>query len=454
MRKTVFASMFWVFATLFPLFITAQEEDLSGTTGRYGSDSVTCITNISLYREFFKQWKASGYKNEIVHDAYKPWRWVFYNCPRSTENAYIDGIKMVSYYIESEKDSGRKNKFIDTLMLVYDQRITYFGKEGYVLGRKGIDLYKYRPEDYEKVYSTLKKSVELEGNKSEGPVVVYYFRSVISMVKGGKADTATLVDAYDVCMTIVDFNMKKYAGNQKELADWEIVKGNVELSFEPYATCKDLIPIYRKKFTVSPDDLDLLKKITTMLDKKNCQEDPLYFETSKKLYALEPSPESAYLIGKLLLKDGKYDEAIGYFKQAEGMEDTISLSKSYKYIAQSYRSMNNFPTARTYALKAAQLNPADGEVYVLIGDMYAESATSCGDNDLTKKVAFWAAVDKYYKALQVDPSIEEIARKRISDYSVYFPSKETVFFYNLREGEEYTVECWINEKTTVRSAKQ
>lgn len=455
MKKMVFSSMFLVMIMLLPVFLHAQEDEgTGGQTGRYGDDSVTCITNISLYREFFKQWKASGYKNEIIYDAYKPWHWVFMNCPKSTENAYIDGIKMVSFFIESDKDPAQKNKYIDTLMMVYDQRIKYFGKEGYILGRKGVDLYKYRPEDFEKVYYELKKSVEIEGNKTEGPVIVYYFRASIAMVKSSKMDTATLVDAYDVCMTIVDFNMKKNAENQKELADWEIVKGNIELSFEPYATCKDLIPIYRKKFTATPDDLELLKKITGMLDKKNCQEDALYFETTKKLYELEPSPEAAYLIGKLLLKDGQYDEAIKYFKQAEGMQDTISLSKAYKYISQSYKSINNYSTARTYAIKAAQLNPNDGEVYLLIGDMYAESATSCGDNELTKKVAFWAAVDKYNKARQVDPTLDEIARKRISDYSVYFPSSETVFFYNLREGDEYTVECWINEKTTVRAAKQ
>jgi len=86
--------------------------------------------------------------------------------------------------------------------------------------------------------------------------------------------------------------------------------------------------------------------------------------------------------------------------------------------------------------------------------MYAASASDCGDNDLTKKVAYWAAVDKYMRAKQVDPEVAEIAQSRISTFSQQFPNSETIFFYDLKEGDTYTVECWINEKTTtVRALK-
>jgi tetratricopeptide (TPR) repeat protein len=409
--------------------------------------------NISLYREFYKQWKASGYKNQTINDAIKPWRWVFLNCPKGTQNTYIDGVKILDYLINKETDAEKKDKLVDTLMMLYDQRIQYFGKEGYVLGRKGVDLYKYRPEDYESVFNALSRSIELEGNKSAAPVLVYFFRSAVSMVKNGKADTALIVDSYISSNEIIEYNMDKYAGNQSKLANWEIVKGNIELTFEPYATCEDLIPVYRKKFEETPDDIELLKKITEMLDKKKCQEDPLFFETSQKLYELEPTPESAYLLGKMLLKEGNFSEAVEYFKQTEEVENEDLKARAFKYMAEAYRAMKQFSTARSYALQTASLDPEDGEVYILIGDMYAESAKDCGDNDLTNKVAYWAAVDKYYMAKKVDPELSELANRRISSYSLYYPTLETIFFYDLKEGDEYTVECWINEKTTVRAAK-
>ncbi len=154
--------------------------------------------NISLYREFFKQWKASDYKNETINDVIEPWRWVFLNCPKGTQNTYIDGVKIVSYLIDNAKDPALKDKYIDTLMMVYDQRIKYFGKEGYVLGRKGVDLFTYRPQDTEQIYKDLKKSVELEGDNSAGPVLVWYMNAAVNMAKEGKADSVVIFETYDI----------------------------------------------------------------------------------------------------------------------------------------------------------------------------------------------------------------------------------------------------------------
>ena len=456
MKKTIFAIFFsLMFAGVPSSSLFAQDDELnSGTAGRYGSDSLTCIMNISLYREFFKQWKASDYTNETVHDVIAPWRWVFLNCPKGTQNAYIDGVKIVSYLIESAQDSALKNKYIDTLMMVYDQRIMYFGKEGYVLGRKGVDLYNYRPEDTEEIFNDLKKSVELEGDNTAGPVLIYYLKTAVSMAKEGKADSTIIFDTYDIATQIIDNNIKKNEANPEEKGNWITIQVNVELILEPFATCKDLVSIYSKKFTENPEDLELLKKITNILDEKKCHEDPLYFETTKKLYELEPSPASAYMIGKMLLNEGKYAEAIEYLKETEKLEDQNLVQKSYMYVAQAYRALNNYPASRTYALKSAALNPSDGEPYLLIGDLYAESAKDCGDNDLTSRVAFWAAVDKYAKAKQIDPNSAAEADKKIALYSVYFPSAQIIFFYTLKEGDTYRVECWINEDTRIRAAKQ
>ncbi|MBW6459532.1 MAG: hypothetical protein K0B08_03070 [Bacteroidales bacterium] len=441
--------------TVSSVVVNAQEDDMNNTTGgRYGSDSLTCVMNISLYREFFKQWRASNYENETIKDLINPWRWVLLNCPRGTQNTYIEGTRIMAYLIEKADNEELRNKYIDTLMLVYDQRIENFGREGFVLGRKGVDLFSYRPEDTELIYKDLKRSVELEGDNSAAPVLVYYMRAAINMAREGKADSTIIFDAYEISTAIVDHNICKLQDKPEEKGNWEIVQNNLELLLEPFATCTDLVAIFRKKFTETPDDIDLLKKITGMLDAKRCQTDPLYFETTKKLYQLEPSPQSAYLIGRMLFSEGKFAESIEYLKEAEKLEDLAIVQQSYKIISEAYRTIKNYPAARAFALKAASLNPNDGEPYLLIGDLYAETARDCGDNDLTARVAYWAAVDKYIRAKQVDPSIADIADKRIAAYSVYFPSAETIFFYTLREGDTYTVGCWINEDTRVRAARQ
>lgn len=431
---------------------------------KYGKDSVTCVQNLSLYRESYKQWKASRYKSPSVDHAKKYWNYCFKYCPKSSENIYVDGVKMLDYYIKkASNDEAKQNLLIDTLMMVYDQRIEYFpnhyktGKSqiGDILGRKGVDLYQLRPSDYLEAYAILSKSLEMDKANAGGPVFVYYFRILTKMAMKGDTDTAAVVDAYDMISDYIAQNIAKYKklNDAQEVEEYENVQNNIEATFEPFALCPDLVRIYRSKFEANPNDVELLKKIADLLDKKKCIDDPLYFEVIVKLYDQEPSPESAYLIGKIMLKEGKYAESIPYMEDATKMEDTDKVDDAYIYLAESYKSLNNFPKARQMALKAAEMNPGWGQPYVFVGDLYAMSAKECGSDDLTTKVAYWAAVDKYMKAKKVEPDLSDLVNKRIETYQVYFPPTELLFFNDLKEGDSYTVGCWINETTTIRAAK-
>jgi len=437
--------------------LNAQEE-----MPKYGEDSVTCVENLSLYRESYKQWRQSKYKSPAVDHAIKYWYYVFHNCPLASENIYIDGIKMIEHYVKKASTESERESLIDTMMLIYDKRIEYFpnhyktGKSqvGSILGRKGVDLYQLRPSAYLQAYDILKESLELDKSESSGPVYVYYFRCVTKMAMKGDTDTAAVVDAYDLVGGYIEENIKKYreSGNEKRENIYINIMGNIENTFEPFAKCPDLVRIYQQKYEQSPEDVELLKKIVDILDDKKCVEDPLYFDATVSLYELEPTPESAYLIGKMYLLQQRHKEAIPYMEAATEMEDTDKVDDAYIFLAQAYRSLENFPKARQMALEAAAINPGWGEPYMFIGDLYAYSAKSCGDDDLTKKVAYWAAVDKYKKAKSVDPELTDVANKRIGIYKAYFPQTELLFFYNLNVGDSYTVDCWINEVTTVRAA--
>ncbi len=429
---------------------------------RYGKDSVKCIMNLSLYREFYRQWKQSHYRNAAVKDAVTPWYWTFRNCPRATENIYVDGAKIIGYKIRNAADA-KKKQLIDTLMMVYDQRIKYFPnnyrshlpQEGYILGRKGVNLYQVDPNSYKKAYEILKRSVDLEGAKSKGAVLVYYFRAITKMARQGDVDTAAVVDAYDHISDIVDMNIKKFEAqnNSRKLSEYKNIKGSIELTFEPFAKCTDLVRIYQKKYDAAPSDVDLLKKIIRILENKRCSEDPLYFNANVSLYKADPSPESAYLIGKMMLKKEKYQDAITYLKAATHSDDTAKVVKIYMYLADAYRSLNNFPQARAMARASLKYDRHNGAAYMLIGDLYAESAKKCGNNDLTSKVAYWAAVDKYIQAKKADPEMADALNKRIAIYKAHFPTTETMFFYNIKAGDKYKVPCWINELTIARASK-
>jgi tetratricopeptide (TPR) repeat protein len=426
-----------VVVTLFvSLTVSAQKY------GKTPEDSVNCITNISLYSEFYKQ---ANYK-----DAIKPWREVFLNCPMASENTFIRGATIIKFIIDNEKDVKLKEKHIDTLLMIWDKRIDFFGKEGLNLGKKGNDLLAYRPKEKEKIYLLFKKAIELSGNFAE-PIVMYnYCISTIEYVKTGKADSSLILDNYDAVSDLIEKNMSNDVKNKDE---YDKVLQNIEKAIEPFTSCQELVNIYSKKFKQSPNDVLLLKKITKILDKKKCTDDPLFFKATENLYKLEPTPETAYLMGKMCYSKKQYAKAAEYLSDAvTKLSENNEKARVYLLLADIYSNLSQYEKSRTFAYKALEAKPGDGMPYIIIGDLYAQSAKSCGDNELTTKVAFWAAVDKYNQAKKVDssPKIVETANSRISSYSRAFPSDEIIFFYTLKKGDTYKVGCWINENTIVR----
>jgi tetratricopeptide (TPR) repeat protein len=451
LKRILFVSS--VLVMMFGGVVKAQQ--LNGP--KYIVDSVTCVMNNSLYDEFYKQWKASNYENASLKDAIGPWRWVYLNCPQSTINIFLHGESLMEALVTNETDKLLKDKYIDTLMMVYDNHIKYYGKEGFVLAKKGVDLYKYRPESYEEVYAILGKSISLEGNSSGGPALIYYFRAAEKLVKSEKAEKIILVDIYDQASDIIDFNLKEYQAKNdtKNIANWENVKTNIELSVEPYATCEDLISIYTAKFNSAPNDIDLLKKITKILDKKNCTDSELFFKATENLHHLDPTANSAEIMGKMYIKREDYNKATTYLLQAIDLhEDADERADVNFLLANVYFQVKQFSNARSQCYEVLKVRPNDGKAYILIGDLYASSAKDCGDNDLTNKVVYWVAVDKYDKAKSVDtdPAVQEFAVNKINTFSQYFPATQTIFFNDLNKGDSYTVGCWINETTTVRTS--
>ncbi|MCF8232299.1 MAG: hypothetical protein K9J27_08925 [Bacteroidales bacterium] len=427
---------------------------------KYGEDSVKAIRKLSLYQEFYDQWKDQNYKTNTVYDALNSWRYLFDKAPRITENLYIHGAKMYRNLIRRAEDKERKDALIDTLMMIYDKRLTYFptsngkSQEGKILGYKGVDFYRYHPENVDKAYNILKESVDKRGVDTQSAVIVYYFRTAIKRVEKGNADKKLIVDTYDQISRIIDKNLEKYKEGSRYYNRWETVKGNIESSFEPWATCEDLISIYQKKFEKEPENPDLLNKTANLLDKKDCDDSELYFQVKTNLYKVDSTGDHALDLAKMNIEKEKYDKAAAYLREAANLyEGDVNKADAYKLLARVNMFKENYPTARKNAYKALKYIPKDGELYIMIGDMYAASAKQCGSNDLTSKVAYWAAVDKYKKAKQVDGTVADDANKRIRDYKKHFPKKETIFFHDLNQGDKYEVECWINETTTVRASE-
>ncbi|MDQ3192957.1 MAG: hypothetical protein M3Q58_15320 [Bacteroidota bacterium] len=410
------------------------------TDGKYGQDSANCVMNISLYREFYKQ---RNYK-----DATPYWRWVLLNCPASTEYMYADGLTLVKVMLQGEKDKAKFNALLDTLMMVYDQRIVYFGKEGYVLGRKAVDMSKMMPHKIDETYKTLQKVYELEKNKMEAAPADAYFQTALELYKNEKISKDEVLIVYEILTDILNENLLANPNDESYLQ----LQDNIDARFETIADCPSLIGLYSPKFKANPNDVDLLKKITRMLDKKDCAADQLYLEAVINLDKLEPSANSKAKIAKMNLAKGSFNEAVKFYNQAIDLENDNNQKAQYYYeLAIVNVKMGQYSSARANAQKAIGLRPGWGKPYIVIGDAYVSSAKDCGETEFFQSTVYWIGVDKYNQAKSIDPSSAKDANARIATYSKYFPMKTDIFFNNLKEGESYTVGCWINESTKIRA---
>ncbi|KAA3650217.1 MAG: tetratricopeptide repeat protein [Bacteroidetes bacterium] len=416
------------------------------TTGnaqeKYGADSVKCVQNLSLYRDYYKQ--------KMYDDAYKYWHIVYKICPASSERMYVDGTNLIEYKIRKASTDAAKNAYTDTLLMVYDQRIANFGKEGFVLGRKGTDMLRYMSDQPQKVYDVLAKSIELQGKNSEAGAIVSYMNALVLLEKAGVKTPADVVDAFGKMSDYLAYNITKYNG--KPTQEYYIkAQESVESVSNSYLSCDILVEMAKKNYEGNKTNQEWMERTADILDKKGCTDAPIFFTIAKNLHATNPSSVSAEKMGIMSLKTKKYQDAVDFFKQALDMnQDDSKTADYYIELAQAYSSMGSFAAARTNARKAAEIKSGYGLPYIMIGDMIAGSSNCGGDDACAQKAIYWLAVDYYTKAKSVDASVAETANSKIATYKKYFPTKEDCFFGGTKEGDTIEIGCWIGESTKAR----
>ena len=274
-----------------------------GAQSKYGADEQKCKENLSMFREYYKQ------KN--YDDAYNPWRWAYKNCPQSSGNIFKNAPKILKAKMKADKVN--KSEYVDTLMMVFDDRIKYFGKDGYVLGIKGYELIGVDKSRSEEALGYLKRSIELEGNNASVQAVFGYMKAIVNLEKSGVKAKSDVIEAYSVVSEVIDYNI---VNETKMAVHFVKYSEKVEELFTPYANCDDLIALFSVKFDPATEDVNLLKRITKVLDNKKCTDSDLFFNASSRLYELEPSAASADQMSKMSIAKGKSSNAITFAKQA------------------------------------------------------------------------------------------------------------------------------------------
>ncbi len=410
------------------------------------------VETASIFEQFYKQ---GDYKSALA-----PWTIVYMKFPKSSDNVYIQGIKMYEDMIGKASEA-EKDALLNKILEIYDKRIKYFGNEGYNLGRKATIYLKYKlaqadlmtDEQKKQIYKTgynwLESSVDKQGKEAEAAVLLLLNRATALLFKTGEFKADKVMAVYDKTSSIVEANLVLKPDDD----NYQKAKAGINRSFveSGAVTCEILVPLYEAELAKNANDIALLKKINYMLNREDCSESKLYADVAERLYKLEPTSQSAFSMARLFLKKNNMAKAIGYYEEAINTEKDKYEKANYCYeLAQVIYSQKDYPRVRNYARQAISLNPEWGKPYLLIGRIYAASAKSIGESDLQQRMVYCLAVDQFIKAKAIDPETTTEANKEITQYSQYFPGKEDAFFENIKAGSSFKIGGWINENTIVR----
>jgi tetratricopeptide (TPR) repeat protein len=428
---------------------------------QWGADSASCVRLLSTFQEYCKQ--------NALEEAYPSWTILFKDYPKSSQTLYSNGVNIVKKKMQVAKDGKEQQLWVDTLMMVYDQRIKYFAAssklygEAYLLGRKGVDLAKYRKGAVDVAYDILMKSVNLGGKSTEYAVIQTAMQSTITMYTAEKIDAAQVVENYLKFSDLLaqkkaedkekaasaDEKVKKKA--EADLATCAQVEGGVLglFSNSTAAQCDVLVNAFSGKFKENPDDMELCDKIVKILGQKGCTDSQLYEDAVSKVIASNPTESACFGFARMLEKRGKEDEAIENYKKAISLGETDTMKAIYNCsIAKLLQKKNQFANARTYAREAINLNPNYGLPYIIIATMYGSNPV--GEDHFEKSMTYWLVIDKLQKAKSVDPSVANEAQQLINRYIGSCPKKEEAFMHSVTAGKTITIGGWIGETTTAR----
>lgn len=470
-----------------------------GEKDQYGISKDQCIMTYSNLKQSLKRkdyqtalvfWREMFYYYPLYKNAYSKGDMLMQVKIKEVHNLAVEAYKKAveaqkennieeanSFAQEQKKHLADKELYIDTLLMIYDQRMKYLGDDknygtGYLKGKKGGYIYKYRKDSaLDLAYELLKESVQMQMKNSLFNVVVDFFDASMDMVEAERIGPEVMVEDYNLAVDVlkqstemfaeyIEKENKKSKPDAEKIENWEkLIANNAKASeyitkkfaSSEFSKCEFLLPAFKEHFEERKTEKEWLKTATGILSWKECTDDPFYGEAAEALYNLEPSADAAFKLALFYLKKERYDDASKFFEEAYTQEEDKDLKAEYYYYAAVVAfAQNKFSSSRSLALKAAENKEGYGKPYVLIAKLYAGSAGSCGSDQFEKSAVYWAAVDKLIKAKNIDPSVEEEANSLINKYSARYPNQEEGFMRGIYKGNAYKVECWIQENTTAR----
>jgi tetratricopeptide (TPR) repeat protein len=418
-----------------------------------GEDSVRCIQNLSLLQ--------TSYRAEDFRGALGPWTSVYENCPASSINIYIYGPSIFKFLHSQENDPAKRQEFVDKVMEIYDNRMKHFGhRESHatVLAFKTYDYMEMMGDqtDQNIVYQWLGEALNDAGAKMEPADAFWHFMTASFMrFQRDNSLRELYVDDYFRIIGYIDAAAAnaQAAGEQATAEYLAGLRESISAGFiaSGAGDCDTLTKFYADKVEVNKDNQEFLNEVLRSLNHVGCRESELFITVSELLYKIEPTANAAVGMATRAVRDGDMGTAMRLYTEAAELEDDSNRASIYMMqVAGILARQNNSVRARQAALDALRFNPNNGSAYILIGSLYAQSASNIFPEPGRTGLVFNAAADKIQRAIAVDPSVAAEANRLLNNYSLNFMDNESAFMMGIRAGESVHIPGWINETTTVR----
>ncbi|MDD3033625.1 MAG: hypothetical protein PHT25_03415 [Bacteroidales bacterium] len=435
---------------LFVIAFVLLSSSLGYSQGKYGKDSVACITNLQFYQDAYK---ARNYEEAATY-----WRQALKLCPpKASENMFIRGAEIMSNLIDKTTDPILRASRIDTLLSLYDIRKTNFPRS--ITSATTYKFYKiaaYLGDNDQKVMDAFNETIKVCGEYTDGDVLVTGMSKVYEMYTKKTATGDDVLKMYSLVTPIIENHIKNCI-EQDDQDNALAAKQKIDYIFanSGVASCENIVTLFGPKFKETPTDKELVGRIVKLLSDAQCYSEDLYIQAVEELYKLDPSYKSATALSKLYVIRNDFPTAIKYLQEAIASPESSEVEDGsfLMDISTYYAKMDQFGKAAEAAREAMQKNPAmAGQAYMIIGSAWG--LAKCGGNEIESRAHFWVAVDYFIKAKNADPTLAQDADKYIRQFSQYFPLQEEAFMYDITDGSSYSVSCaGMSATTTVRTRK-
>lgn len=385
--------------------------------------------------------------NKNYNDAAVYLKDIMNTAPAASSNIYIWGATIYKNKAARAKSVADKNKYVDSVMLMYDRRAEYYGDDArrgrdYILQMKARDYLSLNPLDRENVRKYYKDAIDA-GNDS-GAFAVEYMQQLVNDFKSYDIEAEPLLEEYERLLPI----MANATAEEKNAFDSLFASSGA-------ASCENLEALYTKELAAKPGDLDVLRKAFNLMSMTNCDSD-FYVQVAEQYYAKEPSTNVAIRLASVFENRQEYAKALKYLGEMIDTEtDPAAKANLYVRVAASELGAKHSSAAAQAARQAVSLNPDNGFAHLFLAESYVAGTSGC--SGFHASTVFWLAYDEFARARQAfsgDAQQQHMVDQRMSNCRANFPTFEEGFMYveGYQDGKSYTVSCgWISGTTTIRS---